>query len=297
MIKPNDFSTVRDLFRYAVSHFNAAKLFFGHGSSDAVDEAAYLILHTLHLPLDKLDPFLDAKLLPDEIVRIIEVIEKRSTLRVPASYITHEAWLGSYRFYIDERALIPRSYIAELITTQFSPWIIDPDGVTDILELCTGSGCLSIMMADAFSKAKIDAIDLDASALEVASRNVEEYKLSERITLTESDLYNAVGKTQYDVIVANPPYVNSDSMKRLPAEYRHEPELALAGGVDGMDLVRKIVTSARKHLKPEGLLIVEVGNERSNVEAAFPKLPLTWVTTSAGDDMVFLISAEQLPPA
>lgn len=294
-MKPADFSTVRDFFRYAVSRFNAAKLFFGHGNSDAVDEAAYLILHTLHLPLDKLDPFLDAKLLPDEIDRLLDVIERRSTLRVPASYITHEAWLGSYRFYIDERALIPRSFIAELIATQFSPWIIDPDGVTNILELCTGSGCLSIMMADAFSSSKIDAIDLDSLALEVASRNVKEYELSARVTLIESDLYNAVDKRRYDVIVANPPYVNSDSMNRLPAEYQHEPELALAGGVDGMNLVRKIISGAREHLKPEGILIVEIGNERSNVEAAFPDLPLTWVTTSAGDDMVFLISADQLP--
>lgn len=293
----HNFSTVRDLLRYAVSRFNTAKLFFGHGSSDAMDEAAYLILHTLHLPLDKLEPFLDARLLQEEIENILDVIEKRSTMHVPAAYITQEAWLGSYRFYVDQRALIPRSFIAELITTGFSPWVIDSESVTNILELCTGSGCLSIMMADAFPNARIDAIDVSSPALEVAARNVADYGLEERIMLAESDLYNAIGKKRYDVIVANPPYVNSDSMARLPAEYRHEPELALAGGADGMDLVRKIIAGARERLKPEGLLIVEIGNERTHVEAAFPDLPLTWVTTSAGDDMVFLISVDQLHKA
>lgn len=291
---PIDFSTVRDLLRYAVSRFNHAGLFFGHGSSDALDEAAYLILHTLHLPLDKLDPFLDARLLPEEIAAVIDVIHRRSETRLPAAYITQEAWLGTYRFYVDERVLVPRSFIAELIPQQFAPWVDDPFAVTDILELCTGSGCLSIMMADAFPRAQVDATDLSGDALKVAHRNIDDHALTTRITLIESDLYDQVGAKRYDMIIANPPYVNAESMQHLPAEYGHEPQLALAGGDDGMDLVRKIVAGARARLTSTGFLMVEIGNEREHAEAAFPTLEMTWLTTSAGDDMVFLVTAEQL---
>lgn len=291
---PTDFSTVRDLLRYAVTRFNQTGLFFGHGSSDAMDEAAYLILHTLHLPLDKLDPFLDARLLPGEVTAILDVIARRSDDRLPAAYITKEAWLGSYRFFVDERVLVPRSFIAELIPQQFSPWITDPFAVTDILELCTGSGCLSIMMADAFPEAQIDAVDISADALAVAARNVADYGLQDRIRLVESDLYTGVETKRYDMIITNPPYVNADSMLRLPAEYGHEPQIALAGGSDGMDLVRTILASAARRLKPGGILMVEVGNERAHAEAAFPTLEMTWLTTSAGDDMIFLVTAEQL---
>ena len=291
---PNDFSTIRDLWRYAVSRFNQAGLFFGHGSSDATDEAAYLILHTLHLPLDKLDPFLDARLLSDEITAVLDVIDRRSQDRLPAAYITQEAWLGSYRFYVDKRVLVPRSFIAELIPQQFAPWVADPFGVTEILELCTGSGCLSIMMADAFPCAQVDATDISAEALQVARRNVDDHALSTRIHLIESDLYEQIGEKRYDMIIANPPYVNAASMQQLPAEYGHEPQLALAGGDDGMDLVRTILAGARARLKSTGFLMVEIGNEREHAEAAFPTLEMTWLTTSAGDDMVFLVTAEQL---
>lgn len=289
-----DLSTVRDLWRYAITRFNRAGLFFGHGSSDAIDEAAYLILHTLHLPLDKLDPFLDARLLPDEIAVVLAVIARRCEAREPAAYITREAWLGSYRFYVDERVLVPRSFIAELIAQQFLPWIADPFAIKDILELCTGSGCLSIMLADAFPQAQVDATDISTHALAVAQRNVHDYDLNERISLIESDLYQKVPPKRYDIIVANPPYVNDISMADLPPEYRHEPRIALAGGTDGMDLVRQILTQAVGRLAREGLLIVEIGNERVHVEAAFPTLEMTWLTTSAGDDMVFLVTAEQL---
>jgi ribosomal protein L3 glutamine methyltransferase len=291
---PTDFSTVRDLLRYAVSRFNRAGLFFGHGSSDALDEAAYLILHTLHLPLDKLDPFLDARLLPEEITAVLDVIARRSDDRVPAAYLTNEAWLGSYRFFVDERVLVPRSFIAELIPQQFAPWVADPFAVADVLELCTGSGCLAIMMADAFPRAQIDAVDISTEALEVAHRNVDDYALTGRINLIASDLYEQTGDRRYDMIIANPPYVNADSMNHLPAEYLREPQLALAGGADGMDLVRRIVDGAAKHLTPGGILMVEIGNEREHAEAAFPTLEMTWLTTSAGDDMVFLATAEQL---
>ncbi|HEY8102579.1 MAG TPA: 50S ribosomal protein L3 N(5)-glutamine methyltransferase [Burkholderiaceae bacterium] len=291
---PKNFTTIRDFLRYAVTRFNNAKLHFGHGSSNAYDEAAYLILHTLKLPLDKLDPFLDAHLLPNEIDAVLTVIEQRAIERLPAAYITNEAWLGGYRFYVDQRVIVPRSFIAELIPEQFSPWVADPESVTNILELCTGSGCLPIMLADAFPNAHVDTADISAEALEVARRNVDDYELQDRITLIESDLYANVPKKKYDLIITNPPYVNADSMNKLPEEYRREPQIALAGGADGMDLVRKIIAGAAKRLTPKGILMVEIGNERANAEAAFPDLDLTWLSTSAGDDMVFLLTADQL---
>jgi ribosomal protein L3 glutamine methyltransferase len=289
-----NFSTPRDLLRYAVTRFNGAKLFFGHGSAEAFDEAAYLILHTLKLPLDRLDPFLDARLLQDEVLQVLAVIERRVSERVPAAYITNEAWLGSYRFYVDERVLVPRSFIAELIPGQFSPWVADPEGVENVLELCTGSGCLAIMLADAFPNAVVDAIDISQDALAVAERNIRDYKLEGRVNPIESDLYENVPFKKYDLIVSNPPYVNADSMGKLPPEYMREPQIALAGGADGMDLVRKIVDGAAERLTPEGVLVVEIGNEREFAEAAFGKLGLTWLTTSVGDDAVFLLTADQL---
>ena len=288
------FSTPRDLLRYAVTRFNGAKLFFGHGSAEAIDEAAYLILHTLKLPLDKLDPFLDARLLPEEVLQVLAVLERRAVERVPAAYITNEAWLGSYAFYVDERVIVPRSFIAELIPHMFSPWIEDPFAVENILELCTGSGCLAIMMADAFPNSVVDAVDISIDALAVAERNIRDYKLEGRVNPIGSDLYQNVPFKKYDMIITNPPYVNSDSMDKLPQEYLREPHIALDGGEDGMDLVRKIVAGAAERLTPNGILMVEIGNERDYAEAAFGHLGLTWLTTSAGDDMVFLLTAEQL---
>jgi ribosomal protein L3 glutamine methyltransferase len=288
------FTTPRDLLRYAVTRFNTAKLFFGHGSAEALDEAAYLILHTLKLPLDKLDPFLDARLLPEEVAQVLAVIERRATERVPAAYITNEAWLGTYAFYVDERVIVPRSFIAELIPQQFSPWIEDPYAVENVLELCTGSGCLAIMMADAFPHAVVDAVDISPDAITVAETNIRGYSLEGRVNPIQSDLYQNVPFKKYDMIITNPPYVNSDSMSRLPVEYLKEPQIALDGGADGMDLVRKIVAGAAQRLTPNGILMVEIGNERDYAEAAFGHLGLTWLTTSAGDDMVFLLTAEQL---
>lgn len=288
------FSTPRDLLRYAITRFNGAKLFFGHGSVEAFDEAAYLILHTLKLPLDRLEPFLDARLLADEVLQVLAVIERRVTERVPAAYITKEAWLGEYRFYVDERVLVPRSFIAELIPQQFSPWLVDPDSVENVLELCTGSGCLAIMMADTFANAVVDAIDISKDALAVAETNIRDYKLEGRVNPIESDLYENVPFKKYDLIITNPPYVNAESMRTLPQEYMVEPQIALAGGEDGMDLVRKIIAGAAERLTPEGILVVEIGNEREYAEAAFGHMVLTWLTTSIGDDAVFLLTAEQL---
>jgi len=291
---PNNFATVRDILRYAITSFNTEKLFFGHGTNNAFDEAAYLILHTLKLPLDQLEPFLDARLLQGEIDNLLRVIMRRTEDRVPAAYITNEAWLGGYRFFVDERVIVPRSFIAELIPEHFSPWVQDPAQVENILDLCTGSGCLPILLADAFPEARVEAVDISPEALQVARRNVDDYELGDRINLVESDLYTKLPARKYDLIISNPPYVNADSMSKLPQEYLQEPQIALAGGKDGMDLVRKIVKGAAQRLTPNGVLIVEIGNERAYAEAAFPDLELTWVTTSAGDDMVFLVTADQL---
>jgi ribosomal protein L3 glutamine methyltransferase len=289
------FSTVRDLLRFAVTRFNQAELSFGHGSSNAYDEAAYLILHSLHLPLDLLDPFLDAKLTATEVDAILRVIERRATDRVPAAYITQEAWMHGFRFHVDERVIVPRSFIGELLQDGLQPYVEDPEQVSAVLELCTGSASLAILAAHAFPNADIDAVDLSAPALEVAEKNVTEYSLDDRIALFVGDLFAPLAERRYDVIIANPPYVNAESMKSLPAEYRHEPEMALAGGTDGMDIVRRIIGEARNWLTDEGVLVIEIGNERANVEAAFGGLDLVWLSTSAGDDNVFLIQAADLP--
>jgi ribosomal protein L3 glutamine methyltransferase len=249
---------------------------------------------TLKLPLDRLDPFLDARLLPDEVTQVLSVIERRAVDRVPAAYITNEAWLGTYPFYVDERVLVPRSFIAELIPEFFSPWVADPDAVQNVLELCTGSGCLAIMMADAFANSVVDAVDISTDALAVAEMNIREYKLDGRVNPIASDLYQNVPFKKYDLIVSNPPYVNSDSMGKLPPEYLVEPQIALAGGDDGMDLVRLIIAGAAERLTPDGILIVEIGNEYDYAEAAFGHLGLTWLTTSTGDNAVFLLRADQL---
>ena len=290
-----ELSTIRDLLRHAVSRFNEAKLFFGHGSASAWDEAVYLVLHTLHLPLDKLDPFLDAHLIENERRAVLDVIGRRVDERVPAAYITGEAWLADYRFVVDPRVIVPRSFIAELLFERLTPWIASPEEVRSVLDLCTGSGCLAIIAADAFPGARVDAVDLSRDALDVARINVNEYGLGERIELIESDLFDQLDKRRYDLIVTNPPYVNDVSMTKLPDEYRREPHIALAGGADGLAVVRRILDAASRMLTADGLLVVEVGHERPHVEAAFPRLPITWLSTSGGDDAVFAVSASDLP--
>jgi len=286
---------IRDLLRYAVTRFNQAGLNFGHGSDNAYDEAAYLILHTLHLPLDRLEPFFDAVLLPEEILGVLSVIERRVSERLPAAYITQEAWLGECRFYVDERVIVPRSHIAELIDEGFTTWLPDSDKVKRALDLCTGSGCLAILLALGFPGATVDAADLSVGALQVARRNVDDYGLSRRVKLVQSDLFDGLVGTRYQLIVSNPPYVDEASMRSLPQEYQHEPVQALAGGRDGLDLVRRILEQARKQLSPGGILVVEVGNGRQAVEDAFPDLQPTWLETRAGGDQVFLVERDQLP--
>ena len=287
-------STVRDYLRFAVSRFNQTELFFGHGSSDAYDEAAYLILHTLHLPLDRLDPFLDARLTDSERAEVLNIIQRRVEQRVPAAYLTHEAWLGGFRFYVDERVIVPRSFIAELLHEQLAPWIAEHEEVGNILDLCTGSGCLAILAALAFPNAEIDVADISTDALEVAQRNVADYGLKDRVHLIESDLFANLKGRQYDLIISNPPYVDAPSMAALPQEYRHEPKLALSSGTDGLDATRIILKQAAAHLNHGGILIVEIGHNRAALEAAYLNLPFIWLDVAAGDEYGFLLRRENL---
>lgn len=287
-------TTVRDWLRYAVSRFNAAELFFGHGSSNAFDEAAYLILHTLHLPLDRLEPFLDARLLPEEASQIARLLDRRVDERLPAPYLTHEAWLQGYRFYVDQRVIVPRSFLAPMILEHLQPWLTQPENVFSALDLCTGSGCLAVLLAEAFPDAEIDAVDLSSDALEVAHRNVSDYGLDDRITLYQGDLFAPLAGRTYDLIVSNPPYVNADSVAALPPEYCHEPALALGSGEDGLDATRIILRDAARHLNPGGMLAVEIGHNRAAMEAAFPDMELVWPEIEGGSDTVFLLTREQL---
>jgi ribosomal protein L3 glutamine methyltransferase len=287
--------TVRDLLRFAVSRFNEAGLFFGHGSDNAWDEAAYLILHTLKLPLDRLEPFLEARLLEEEREAVLSVIRRRVEERLPAAYLTKEAWLGEHRFYVDERVIVPRSFIAELLQEQLAPWVEDPWSVESALDLCTGSGCLAILAALAFPEASVDAVDLSPEALAVARRNVDDYGLAERVNLVESDAFTKLKGRRYDLIISNPPYVNGESVAALPPEYLHEPEMALGSGDDGLDFTRIILREVKAHLNPGGLLVVEIGHNRDALEEAFAGLPFTWLETSAGNEYVFLLREEELP--
>lgn len=287
--------TVRDWLRYAVSRFTEAGLFFGHGCDNAYDEAAWLILHTLHLPRNRLEPFLDARLTRSERLAVHHMLQQRIAKRLPTAYLTKEAWLGEFRFFVDERVIVPRSYFAELLEEGFAPWLEAPEEVEQALDLCTGSGCLAILMAYAFPAAKVDAVDLSSDALAVARRNVADYALEDRIRLHQADLFATLGKQRYDLIVSNPPYVTSAAMAALPQEYRHEPALALAAGEDGLDIVRRILREAKKHLKPKGLLAIEVGHNRDLVEQAFPELPLTWLDCASGEGKIFMLQGHQLP--
>lgn len=289
-----ELQTLRDLIRYGVSRVNAAQVSLGHGSDNAWDETVYLVLHGLHLPPDTLDPFLDARVTAEERARVLELIDRRVTERLPAAYLTEEAWLSGHRFYIDQRVIVPRSPISELLAQELSPWVRDPFSVSRALDMCTGSGCLAILTALAFPNAEVDAVDVSTDALAVAQRNVDDYGLQERLTLHHSNLFDALPSAAYDVIVCNPPYVNSQSMEELPDEYRHEPSLALAGGADGMDLVRRILQAAPQYLSPEGVLVLEIGHERDHFEAAFPELEPIWLETENASDQILLLTREQL---
>ena len=285
--------TLRDFLRFAVSRFQQAGLVFGHGSDNAHDEAAYLILHTLHLPLDMLEPYLDAALLADEKTELLGKLRERIEQRVPVAYITQHARQGDFDFYVDERVIVPRSFIYELLGEPLSPWIEYPELVHRALDLCTGSGCLAIQMAAHYPAAQIEAVDISLDALEVAAVNVEDYGLQERIQLVHTDLFEGLEGT-YDLIVSNPPYVDAESVGALPEEYLHEPELALGSGEDGLDATREILLQAAKFLNPRGVLLVEIGHNRDVLEREYPELPFVWLDTSGGDGFVFLLTREQL---
>ncbi|MDQ8030801.1 50S ribosomal protein L3 N(5)-glutamine methyltransferase [Bordetella genomosp. 1] len=289
-----ELQTLRDLIRYGVTRLNGAQVALGHGSDNAWDEVVYLVLHALHLPLDTLDPFLDARVLAKERDRVLDLIDRRVSERQPAAYLTNEAWLRGHRFYVDARVIVPRSPIAELLDEGLSPWVQDPGAVESALDMCTGSGCLAILTALAFPYAQVDAVDLSPDALAVARRNVDDYGLQDVVTLHQSNLFDSLPERAYDVIVCNPPYVNSGSMDALPPEYRHEPTLALAGGTDGMDLVRRILEAAPRYLSEQGVLVLEIGHERDHFEAAFPDLHPVWLDTAQASDQILLLTREQL---
>jgi ribosomal protein L3 glutamine methyltransferase len=287
--------TIRDVLRYAVTRMNEAGVFFGHGQADAVDEALFMVLRSMQLPVERADLFIDAFLTHAEINSLIQIIDQRVRKRVPAAYLLREAWLQGYKFYVDERAIIPRSFLAELLKDGLAPWVQEPKAVADVLDMCTGSGCLAIMAADVFPKAQVDAVDVSPDALAVAKRNISDYRLAKRVNAVQSDLYADLPSKRYDIIVCNPPYVTDESMAALPREYQQEPKLALAGGPDGMTIVRRVARGARGYLKRGGLLFVEVGGGRAAAEQALKDVPLTWLTTSDGDDTVFMARQEELP--
>lgn len=290
----DELQTVRDIIRYAISEFNRANLFFGHGSDNAWDEAVYLTLHALHLPLDNLEPFLEARLLKHEKEHCLSLIKARVERRVPLAYLTGEAWLQGNRFIVNEHVLVPRSPISELIAEQLQPWVVDPDAPLNILDMCTGSGNLAILAALEFPHAHVDAADISEQALEIARQNVELYQLGHQVHLYQSDLFEQLPPKAYDVIICNPPYVNSTSMEALPDEYRNEPALALAGGEDGMDLVRRILYAAPNYLNDNGFMVLEIGHEYENFLTAFPSISPTLLETETTHESILLLTREDL---
>lgn len=287
-----EFGNIRDMLRWAVTQFNSNNLFYGHGTDNAWDDAVALILHILHLPPDVSAQVLDALLTLNERRKIARLIMRRVKENVPVPYLTHEAWFAGLPFFVDERVLIPRSPIAELIEQQFSPWIAE-EKVTRILDLCTGSGCIAIACSLTFPDAIVDAVDISAEALEVAEINKQRHSAT-NLNLIKSDLFSGLKENEYDIIVSNPPYVSEAEMATLPAEFKHEPSLALAAGKDGLDVVLKILRDAKKYLTPHGVLIVEVGNSEDALIKKYPQIPFVWLEFQRGGGGVFMLSSEAL---
>lgn len=288
-----ELKTIRDFIRFATSEFNKAGLFYGHGTDNAWDEAVALVLHTAHLKHDISHAVLDANLTNEERVTLFGLINKRAKDRIPVPYLTNEAWFLGHAYYVDERVLIPRSPIAELIENQFAPFIQEHE-VQHILDLCTGSACIAIGCAQAFPEATVDAVDISTDALIVANINRLRHHMEDQVTLIESNLFKEVPPKKYDIIVSNPPYVDAADMASLPNEYQHEPALALAAGNDGLDLAKQILREASNYLQPHGILIVEVGNSETALAEQYPNVPFTWLTFERGGGGVFLLTAEQL---
>jgi ribosomal protein L3 glutamine methyltransferase len=290
--------TVRDFLRFATSRFEAAELAYGHGTDNAYDEAAFIVLEGLHLPIDRLEPFLDARLLMEERQRLAFLIRERVSTRKPAAYLLNKAYMHGLPFYVDERVIVPRSFIGEILFSESAaemlPALADPAGVARVLDLCTGSGCLAVLAAKLFQNAEVDAVDLSPDALAVARINVEASGEADRLELFEGDLFDALPGERYDLILTNPPYVDAAAMARLPPEYRHEPAMALGSGVDGLDIVRRILAEAGDHLEAGGGLLCEIGTGRDILEAEYPEFEFLWFDTEGSSGEVFWLDADAL---
>jgi len=290
---PGELNSLLDWVRWGASRFNEAGLFFGHGTDNALDDALALVLHAVHLRHDMPEAYLSARVTVEEGERILALLRERVERRVPSAYLTGEANFFGLTFYVDENVLIPRSPIAELIGEGFAPWL-DPDHVVSILDMCTGSGCIGIACAHAFPDALVDLSDISPAALDIAQRNIERHGLENRVRALRADVYDGLDGERYDLIVSNPPYVSTAEMTRLPDEYRHEPELALEAGDDGMDVVVRILRGGPDYLRPSGIMVVEVGASAELLMARFPDVPFLWLDFAHGGDGVFLLTAEQL---
>ena len=290
---PAELSTIRDYIRWGISQFHQANLFYGHGMSSALDESVYLCLYALHLPHDFPESYFDTALSAEEKQAVFTLLKRRIEERLPASYLTGEAWFAGLPFFVNENVLVPRSPIAELIEKHFSPWV-EAESVENILDLCCGSGCIGIASAYAFDWAYVDMVDVSPEAIEVAEENVQRHQLDDRVNVIQSDLFENVPPRQYDIIVSNPPYVDAEDMSTLPDEYHHEPELGLAAGDDGLDLVIPMLQQAREYMTDQGILVVEVGNSQFALQEAFPHVPFYWLDFERGGSGIFLLTAEQL---
>ena len=289
----SDVKSLRDMIHFGASEFESASLYYGHGTDNALDEAAYLAFFSLNQEPDYSDESLNADLSKENIKTINELFNKRIESRQPAAYLTNEAWFAGIPFYVNENVLVPRSPIAELIEEHFQPWV-KPEKVNRILDLCTGSGCIAIACALAFTNAEVDAADISKAALEVAEKNKVTHKLGDRLNVIASDLFSNLHGRRYDLIVSNPPYVDAEDMANLPDEYKHEPELGLTAGDDGLDLVIPMLRDAKNHLNPEGVLIVEVGNSEQALAEKFPEVPFMWLSFEYGGEGVFMLEANEI---
>ncbi len=292
--------TIRDWLRFTVSQFEASDIFFGHGTDNSYDEAVWLVMSALHLPHDTLHNFLDAVITETERKHLAHLIDQRITKHIPTAYLLREAWLRGFKFYVDERVIVPRSFIAELLDFNeegehgLQPWIEHPELINSAVDICTGSGCLGILLANAFPDAAIDVVDISADAIAVCNINIANYGLQDHVTAIQSDMFAALKGKKYDLIISNPPYVDASSMAKLPTEYRNEPQIALGSGLAGLDHTHTILSEAAKHLNDEGILVVEIGHNRDALEAAYPEVAFTWLEVAAGDQFVFLLTKEQL---
>ena len=285
--------TVKDFIRWGASRFSEANLSYGHGLSSALDEAVYLVLNALHLPIDTPNSYWDGRLTPVEIEAVQTRLLRRINERKPAAYLTNEGWFAGLSFFVDERVLVPRSPIAELVETQFAPWV-DPDEVGTILDLCTGSGCIGIASAYAFENAKVDLADISQDAIDVATINIQRHDATQQVKAIRSDVFSHLIDKKYDIIVSNPPYVDVEDMSALTDEFLHEPELGLSSGENGLDLTLKILHQAANHLNENGILVVEVGNSQYALQQQFPDVPFHWLAFERGGDGVFLLDKHQL---